>query len=127
MLIAGVFFLTSCVTVIQGSSPGTSVRPSVPGELRIAYLDVGQGDSIFIILPNGETVLIDAGEKGRGKDIIRHIKDNGKDTLDYIIVTHPHADHMGGMAEIIEAFKINNIYMPKASNTTVAFERCLTR
>ena len=62
---------------------------------------------IFIILPNGETVLIDAGENANSRDTLRHIKDNGENTLDYVIVTHPHVDHMGGMAEVIKAFKIN--------------------
>jgi len=110
--------------ISSGSSAPAS--QSVTGELKIAYLDVGQGDSILIILPSGETVLIDAGEQRNSRDIIQYIKDSSrKDTLDYVIVTHPHADHMGGMAGVIEAFNVKNIYMPKVSHTTVAFENLL--
>ena len=102
-----------------------STQQSITGKLKISYLDVGQGDSIFIILPNGETVLIDAGEKKNSSDIIQYIHDSGKNALDYVIATHPHADHIGGMAEVLKAFDTKNVYMPKVEHTTVTFENLL--
>ncbi|MCL2434261.1 MAG: MBL fold metallo-hydrolase [Clostridia bacterium] len=95
------------------------------GALIITVLDVGQGDSIFIVLPSRETLLIDAGESRYADGIIKHIKDAGFTTLNYVVATHPHADHIGGMAKVVEAFDVKNIYMPNVSHTTVSFEKLL--
>lgn len=100
-------------------------QQAVAGNLKIAYIDVGQADSIFIILPNGETVLIDAGEQASSDDIIQHIKDSGQNTLDYVIATHPHADHIGGMATVLDAFDVKNIYMPDKVHTSKTFENLI--
>lgn len=93
--------------------------------LIISYIDVGQGDSIFIQLPNDETILIDAGNQGDGAEIIRYVKNSGTDTLDYVIATHPHADHIGSMSEVINAFAVKKVYMPKALHTSQTFENLL--
>lgn len=89
------------------------------------FLDVGQADANFIELPNGETMLIDAGLSGSANDIITYIQDLGYDTIDYVIATHPHADHIGGLAKVLEAFTIGEIYMPKASTTSKTYENLL--
>jgi len=108
------------------SSPSIATPPpttkKIAGELKISYLDVGQGDSIYMILPNGETVLIDAGESKNSASIIKHIKGSNKGTLNYVIATHPHADHIGGMAAVINAFNVKNVYMPDKVHTTRTFE-----
>ena len=98
----------------------------VTGALEIFYLDVGQGDCIYIMLPNGETVLIDAGEATASGDILKSLKDNNdKRIIDYVIATHPHSDHIGGMAAILEDFAVKNIWMPDAIHTTETFEGLL--
>lgn len=102
-----------------------NISQSAEGNLKISYLDVGQADSIFIILPNGETVLIDAGEQADSGDIVQYIKDSGKNTLDYVIATHPHADHIGGMAAVLDAFDVKNVYMPDKTHTSAAFENMI--
>jgi len=112
--------LLSVLFLFSGCAPATQFS-----ELIISYLDVGQGDSTFIQLPNGETILIDAGNKGDGSDIIGYIQGTGTDTLDYVIATHPHADHIGSMAEVIGAFNVKNEYMPKKEHTSKAFENLL--
>lgn len=94
-------------------------------KLVISYLDVGQGDCAFIELPNGKSVLIDSGNYENAYDIINFIKQSGTYTLDYVIATHPHADHIGSMAEIINTFNVKNFYMPKAYHTTTTFENLL--
>jgi len=93
--------------------------------LTISVLDVGQGDSVFIELPGGETVLIDAGEGKYADGIISYINSAGYSTLNYVVATHPHADHIGGMAKVLRAFDVVNVYMPKLSHTTVTFEKLL--
>ena len=94
-------------------------------ELVAHFIDVGQGDANFIELPNGETMLIDAGIASTGDDIVEYIENLGYDTIDYVVSTHPHADHIGGMAEVIEAFDVDAIYMPKAVSTSKTYENLL--
>ena len=85
------------------------------------YIDVGQGDASLIELSNGEVMLIDAGIASSSQKIIEYIKSLGYDRIDYVIATHPHADHIGGMAEVIKAFDIGTIYMPKAVSTSKTY------
>lgn len=99
---------------------------SLEEKLIVHVLDVGQGDSIFIELPNNQTMLIDAGEAQEADKIINYIKDRGYSKLDYVIGTHPHADHIGGLAKIIHTFPIQSIYMPKAVSTSKTYENLLT-
>lgn len=89
--------------------------------LTLHFLDVGQGDSIFIELPNDETLLIDAGEKNYGEFVYEYITDLSYDAIDYVVGTHPHTDHIGGLETIINNFEIGSIYMPKASSNTKTF------
>ena len=93
--------------------------------LTVHFIDVGQADSAFIELPNGKTVLIDAGTKSGGKVVSAYLKPYCK-KIDYLIATHPHEDHIGGMAEIIDTFEIGEIYMPKVSHDTKTFENLLS-
>ena len=114
---------------IAGQTPPQSPRSqaeNLTGTLKISYLDVGQGDCIFINLPNGESVLIDAGERENGAQVVQYIKDSGEDTLDYVIATHPHADHIGGMGTVLSAFAVKDLYMPDKTHTTQTFEDLLS-
>lgn len=93
--------------------------------LKIHYLDVGQGDSIFIELPNNETMLIDAAESNQSENIINYLKNLNYQKIDYVIGTHPHTDHIGGLKDIINTFEIGKIYMPKVVSTTKTYENLL--
>lgn len=94
--------------------------------LKVHYLDVGQGDSIFIELPNHEVMLIDAAEANMGSTITNYIQQLGYQKIDYVVGTHPHTDHIGGMAEILQNFEIGKLYMPKAISTSKTYENLLT-
>lgn len=93
--------------------------------LKVHYLDVGQGDSIFIELPNNETMLIDAAESYQSENIINYLKKLNYQKIDYVIGTHPHTDHIGGLKDIINTFEIGKIYMPKVVSTTKTYESLL--
>ncbi|MGN0470236.1 MAG: ComEC/Rec2 family competence protein [Acutalibacteraceae bacterium] len=90
------------------------------------YIDVGQGDSEFIELPDGTTMLIDAGTADYGETVVDYIKNLGYSKIDYLVGTHPHADHIGGMQKVVQSFDIGSVYMPKASTNTKTYENLLT-
>jgi competence protein ComEC len=77
--------------------------------LRVHVLDVGQGDSILIVSPEGKTVLVDAGDEKNGKKVVEALKAQGVQQLDYFIATHTHPDHIGGAAAVFAAFKVGTV------------------
>lgn len=78
--------------------------------LYIHCLDVGQGDATLIVSPTGGTLLVDAGKNGRGTDKILPFLNNLNITsLDYIIATHYHADHIGGIDEVVDGLNIDSV------------------
>jgi competence protein ComEC len=89
----------------------TKPPPASGGELQVHVLDVGpiNGDSILIISPGGKTVLIDAGDTGKGKVVLEALKRYNVQQLDYFIATHPHPDHLGGADEVFKATKVLNV------------------
>jgi competence protein ComEC len=93
--------------------PWWRLKPPPPsgGELQVHVLDVGpvEGDSILIIVPGGKTVLIDAGDAGKGKVILEALKRYNVQQLDYFVGTHPHPDHLGGADEVFKATKVLNV------------------
>ena len=80
----------------------------VSGKLLIHFLDIGQGDCQLIQLPGGETILIDTGD--RGAPTIDLLKKYGVREIDLAIATHPHADHMGEMIDVMRAFKVKEVW-----------------
>lgn len=95
------------------------------GKLTVSYIDVGQGDSIFIQTPSGKTMLIDAGVPEMGSRVVDYIRSRGVNKIDILVGTHPHADHIGGIPAVIENFQIGKFYMPKVITTTNTFEDVL--
>lgn len=91
-----------------GSSPYVE---TVDGEISVHFIDVGQGDSELIVA-QGYNVLIDCGERDRGADIIRYLKYLGIEKLDYVILTHPHSDHIGGAYSLLSEIEVERLIMP---------------
>ncbi len=82
--------------------------PASGGELRVYVLDVGpvNGDSILIVSPAGKTVLIDAGDTGKGKTVLEALKRLSVQQIDFFIATHPHPDHIGAVDEVLKSTKV---------------------
>ncbi|MCF7907829.1 MAG: MBL fold metallo-hydrolase [Candidatus Omnitrophica bacterium] len=79
-------------------------------QLEIHFIDVGEGNSIFIETPGGEVVLIDAGNLISGFKLSKYLKKNKVEKIDHLIFTHPHLDHIGGSFFVTQEFQIENTY-----------------
>ena len=126
LLIILCLLVVGCTNPFVESNEETSVSTFSGDTLRVNYIDVGQGDSIFIQLPNNETMLIDAGEAYMSKNVINYLNNLGITKIDYVVGTHPHTDHIGGLEEVINTFDIGSIYMPNAISTSKTYEDLLT-
>ena len=127
LLLALVLVISSlCSCSIKFADIDSANVISNENPLRVHFLDVGQGDSLFIEMPNDETMLIDTGENYHGEGIIDYINDCGYSKIDYLVGTHPHSDHIGSMGYIVRNYNIGNIYMPKVSANTKTYENLLT-
>lgn len=102
--------------------------PSLPleGNLRVTYIDVGQGDSSLIITPSGKIMLIDSGESDAEDAVKQALAENHVQKIDVLVGTHPHSDHIGSMSYIVDDYDVGKVYLPKASSTTKTYERLLS-
>lgn len=140
IILISLFVLTGIVTCFIEFSQNSmtwddiytylGIYPRVENDdcLHVHFINVGQGDCT-LIKTNDSAVLIDAGEKGNEKLVTDYIKSQGIDTLDFVIATHPHSDHIGSLDEVIDSFTVKNVLMPKLSEfntpTTSAYESFL--
>ena len=114
----------------DGGAPPTVLAPG-DGELQVHFMDVGQGDSILILFPDGKDMLIDCGNKSTGYDFdvtadyLENYLPDGK--LDYLMLTHSDEDHVEYMSDILELYEVSNIFMPdilaEPSGTSAAAEK----
>lgn len=104
----------------------TKTVDSSPGKnLVVSFIDVGQADCILIQSPNGKNMLIDAGDSSSQSAISNYLKDKNINKIDVLVATHPHVDHIGSMAYVVNNYEIGSIYMPKAVHTTAVYETLL--
>lgn len=96
------------------------------GELSIHHLDVGQGDSTLIIAPNGSTILVDAGIKSAGQKVVDYLKKAGISSIDRFVITHAHADHVGGAVEVMQNFDVKKVIDSGIPHTTQTYLNYLT-
>jgi competence protein ComEC len=95
----------------------------VGGELVVRVLDVGQGDALLLTHPD-VTVLIDTGRFDRD-DVVPLLRRHGVTRIDLLVVTHPHADHVGQFDRVLEAFPVDEVWWSGATTTTRTFERAV--
>lgn len=109
----------SVVTTAVTSESGKS------GQLKVIFLDVGQGNA-QLIQYNGKNLLIDGGNNNKEKVIFNYLKHYKVKKIDVLVGSHPDADHIGTLSEIVDAYDIGEVYLPKATNNTRTYEELLT-
>lgn len=106
------------------SQEETSEVLEVDGELNVYFIDVGQADCIYV--NQGDyNMLIDAGNNEDGERLVSYFNSLNITEFNYVIGTHPHEDHIGGMDDVINNFTIDNYYMPDKLSTSKTFEDVL--
>lgn len=106
------------------SSTASSAVSSEDAPFQAVFLDVGPGDS-QLILCDGHTMLIDTGEHEAVHEVLSCLRERGITSLDYLVLTHPHSDHIGGAADLLDSISVKNVLMPDAVHNTSAFEKTL--
>ncbi|WP_445491617.1 ComEC/Rec2 family competence protein [Niallia sp. 03133] len=117
-LIAAAFVLLLSVLFVTPASASSK-------KLTVHFIDVGQGDSIYIKTANGDDIIIDGGNRD-GSDVVSYLEKQKVKDIEVMIATHPDADHMGGLDEVLKAFKVKSIYAPKVSHTTQVYKDFLS-
>ena len=97
-------------TALSGVFTGTTTSNS--GVMQIHFIDIGQGDCIFIDFPDGKTMLIDSGNRGKGDDVVAYLKSIQVDKIDLLLATHTDADHIGGMKEVFAEYEVEFCLRP---------------
>ncbi len=92
--------------------------------MRIAFLDVGQGDATLIRTPSGD-ILIDAGPESSQAELCRKLKKAGVTALELAVFTHPDEDHIGGADGVIEQFEVQKIWLPAGDSEEESYMRLL--
>lgn len=104
------------------SSPVFSQQEETQSEfLEISFLDVSQGDAIYIEAPNGNNMLIDAGPEDRVLTPLEEVL-RGKKEISVLVVTNPDADHISGFRSVIPLYKVGTIFEPGTSSTTETYQ-----
>ncbi len=120
------FGLLSCrAKVEQVNDQALPDAPAPGGNLRIYALDVGQGDGLLVISPQGKTVLIDAGPVEAGDEVVAALHNHGVKQLDLMVATHPHADHIGGMKKVLATFRVKKFLDSGQIYGTATYEKLL--
>ncbi|WP_339212877.1 excalibur calcium-binding domain-containing protein [Solibacillus sp. FSL W8-0372] len=115
--------LFSIVLIVSITMPTASASTK---QLEVHFIDVGQGDSILIQTPKGENILVDGGPRKAGKGLVDYLKKLGIKKLDYVVATHPDADHIGGLVSVLNSISVKNFVNSGKAHTTDTYSQILS-
>ncbi|MBQ3330068.1 MAG: MBL fold metallo-hydrolase [Ruminococcus sp.] len=121
--------LSALMMMLFIGSCSRSAVPQMTGgdddpKLTVHFIDVGEGDCT-LLESDDEFVLIDAGERDYGEEVLRYIEDQGADELKYMIATHPHSDHVGGLRTVIDGMDTENFITVSCDSDTYTWEKLM--
>ncbi len=114
--------IAAAVLIFQHVSENTPTVTVPMDGLYVHYIDVGQGDSELICC-GGQYMLIDAGTPSAGDTVVEYIQDLGIKTLDYVVCTHGHDDHCGGLDAVVESFGVDTIFTSPYAGDAASYLR----
>lgn len=97
--------------------------PAVAGELAAHFIDVGHGDAIFLEFPQGSTMLVDGGLPSKGEYVAGYLEEWGVSYIDYMMMTHIHDDHIGGLNDVLVNFEVGKVLMSEYYEPTDLYHR----
>lgn len=112
------------------TAPARLLHRRRPDEIAVVFLDVGQGDAVFVQTPGGQNLLIDAGQgpyrdapgvgprNAGSRVVLPFLRRNRIDHLDYLVITHPHSDHLGGAVTIVETLPVREVWLAGVNHPT---------
>jgi competence protein ComEC len=125
ILIAAIVALAACLMpYFKGKDKGTP-PPEDAGQLLVHFIDVGQGDAIYIEVPEGDNMLIDAGPGSAEDELITYLDGIGVKEIDYLVLTHPDEDHIGGADLVFAEYTVNTVLLPDCEKDTKAYENMI--
>ncbi|MBP2637497.1 MAG: comEC 1 [Firmicutes bacterium] len=110
----------------KGGIAGSNNLTAANAPLTVKVLDVGQGDAI-LIRAKDQVVLVDTGDVPAKDELVKMLKSQGITTIDKLIITHPHADHIGGATAVLQAFTVKQIYDSGQKTTSNLYKQYLTQ
>ena len=106
--------LSLCLAVMICLGVYTNSYPAPKQNMQMTFIDVGAGDAIYIETPSGDDILIDAGAASNGTKVVNYLNSQEKNMdLEYVISTHPDADHAGGLKYVFQKMKVKNSTIQK--------------
>ena len=103
--------LNDSETETNGGTQEAEVPVNVEGEMIVHFIDVGQADATLFV-QDGHVMLFDAATKNRGDELVEYIQNLGIEYIDVLVLSHPHDDHMGGSAEVLNNIEVGKVYGP---------------
>jgi len=120
----GITVLGKTNSTTTASQTATTSKES-SSKLLVHFIDVGQGDSILIQTPDGINMLIDGGPKSSSEKLVSYLKNLNITKINIIVSTHPHEDHIGGLADVINNFTVDNVIDSGNPHTTNTYKNYL--
>ncbi len=124
VLVAAFFFLYSMGRTTAPTQSEQLRTDLADGNLVVAFLDVGQGDSI-LVRQGSVSLLIDCGDTYAGENVADYLADQGLDRLDYMVLTHPHFDHIGGVSSVVAQAVPDTVYTPDCEEDSALYRDAL--
>jgi competence protein ComEC len=117
------FLLLLAGALAIASWPLGSLASAPP--LVITFLDVGQGDCIWVRTPGGPDILVDGGPEAAGAGVVAYLQSRGCTDIEYVLLTHPHADHVGGLIPVLQSMPTGHLWYNGEPYTTSTYLRFL--